>query len=138
MIHTVAIPTRVSRMGCSPGGGCCAACGGHAIPGARNSALYGRVGRIGDTSADTFAGFLSDNPDLASQLSTYQQANPSDAVLESVMYNPVTGIVGPVPASYGTGTSGAITSSPAMNSTTTYILAGVAIIALLEFFTKRR
>jgi hypothetical protein len=42
MIRTVPIPTRVSRMGCTPGGGCCDECGGHSQA----------LGRLGDTACD--------------------------------------------------------------------------------------
>ena len=44
MIRTVPIPTKVNRMGCTPGGGCCDECGGHGSA--------GNLGSLHDTACD--------------------------------------------------------------------------------------
>jgi hypothetical protein len=75
MIHTVPIPG-------VPKAACCSACA---------------MGKLGDSSdSGSFSDFLSANPDLSAQYSSYQAANPGDPVLQSVMYNPLTNTIGPV------------------------------------------
>jgi hypothetical protein len=69
------------RLGCAPGN-CCSECAGHSM---------------GDGSDTTdFTDFLAANPDLSAQQIAYQQANPGDPALQTIMYNPVTNTMGPV------------------------------------------
>lgn len=69
MIHSVKIPTGVSRMGCTPGGGCCSACGGHKTgppigPSATHiHALMGTGAQSGRRNAALHSG-LGDTPDI--------------------------------------------------------------------------
>lgn len=44
MIRNIPIPKTVSRVGCTPGGGCCDECGGHGAQ---------ALGRLGDTACDS-------------------------------------------------------------------------------------
>lgn len=91
MIRTVRIPTGVSRMGCTPGGGCCSACGGHktgppigpaathvhalmgtAQSGRRNAALHSGLGDTPDITDTIIASnSLPDDPGLADAVATW-------------------------------------------------------------------
>lgn len=122
MIRTVAIPTKVSRMGCAPGAGCCDDCGSHgslqgthtnriATPGegVRNSSMRAHMG---DTVCDQDGNCYTDGVLTAAPLTTGPGCPP--------------------------GVPNCGTSAGVVSNTTTYILAGVAIVAVLEFMSRRR
>ena len=110
--------TSKKRGGCSPGADCCSSCASH------------RMGATPDSNS--FNDFLAANPDLASQFKADQAANPSDPILQQVMYNPVTGIVGPVPLAYTQNAAALAAPTPTTgNSTTGTNWATLAIAALL-------
>src|ERR1700723_964931 len=112
MIRTVHIPTKVSRMGCAPGSGCCDECSHtgppigapevhvHQIPSERNSALRASLGTV--------------NCD--------QDGN---------CYDDSTGVYTPAPVSSSGVTSG-------LSNTTLYIAGAVLLIGLLELTSRRR
>jgi hypothetical protein len=88
---------------------------------------------MGATDTADFAAFLAANPDLQAQAAAYQQANPSDPLLQQVMYNPLTNIVGPVnlpaqPTGYdpGMGGDGTPGSSPS-----NFLVIGLGLLAVL-------
>jgi hypothetical protein len=78
----------------------------------------------------SFAEFLAANPDLAAQVDAARNDNPGDPVLRNVMYNPVTGVVGPVPVGYGVSDpTPAPTGKPSgITVNQTVVFAGVALL----------
>lgn len=112
MIRTVPIPTGVNRMGCAPGADCCAACASHGptnLGAASGSGRRNAALHVGDFHLGDTTCDVDGN--------CYE-------VTESITYG--------APASGGTSSPGTFQ----MNNTTAFMIAGVAIIALLEVFTR--
>lgn len=112
MIHSTFRNTM--RMGCTPGGNCCSECAGH-------------LGDTPDTS--DFTDFLASNPNLQSQQLAYQQTNPGDPALQTIMYNPVTNTMGPVTLPQ------AAAATPAGSSSSSWITSNAGSLTILAVIT---
>lgn len=111
MIYNVPIPTKVSRMGCTPGGNCCDDCRSHAqdvtgppigsaathvhhIPTMRNAALRGA---LGDTQCDQDGNCYDSTTGqlLSAPLTTGVGCPPGvETCGASIIANPSTWIIG--------------------------------------------
>ncbi len=115
MIRTVPIPTKVSRMGCAPGGDCCDSCSGHTmgaihtnrIRGARNMALHST---LADVQCDSDGNCYTN------------------------------GVLTSAPLTTGSGCAVGDPTCTTSTSTSTwlYLGAGLIAIALLEATSRRR
>lgn len=91
---------------------------------------------------ETFADFLTTHPDAAAAVTSYQSANQGDPALQQVMYNPVTGIVGPVPTSYGTSLGLPVPGANGFSdwlrgNTTLLVTAAVALVGIVAISGRK-
>jgi hypothetical protein len=111
-----------NTLGCTPGGNCCSECSGH-------------MGQADDSTS--FADFLAANPELQTQQLAYQQANPGDPALQTVMFNPVTNTMGPVtlppaPAAIAPAAAYSTTSSTGILIIAGAIVGGLILMQSIE------
>lgn len=118
MIRTVPIPKTVSRMGCTPGAGCCDECGGHNL-----SATPIRARQAADRARSILVSKLYGLGDLVtdpSQLMTGPNVNLNDPAL---LMDSSSGLT-------YTGSTGTIAPSGLSNNTM-YLIGGALLLFLL-------